>query len=176
MLTHGPHDFLLQSVSFLLLAILHHMMRMTLQASCCCANIQVRSNSAAASPPVQTTDPSASLLTKVSITGNGLQSTAARRSRFSFYVDDNCHDVAEVLLHAWLKLLGLPSGACHLAEALLAKRASGRGLQLPHRIQQEVASMLPMQVAEVSHHVSVPASELNQHSSCLASFMLERLG
>lgn len=106
---------------------------------------------AAASAPAQEGDPCAPLLTKVSITGNGLQSTAARSSRFRLYVDDNCHDVAEVLLHAWLKLLGLPSEACHLGEALLARRRSGQGLQLPQRIRQEVASMVPMQVAEVSH-------------------------
>lgn len=79
--------------------------------------MQVRSHPAASSP-VQTTDPSASLLTKISITGDGLQSTAVRPSRFRFYVDDNCRDVAEVLLHAWLKLQGLPAGVCHLAEAL----------------------------------------------------------
>ena len=87
---------------------------------------------------------------QVSMAGNGLQLTAVRPSRFKFYADDNCCNVAEVLLHAWLKLLGLPSGACHLAEALLSKHCSGKGLQLPQRIQQELASLVPMQVAEVS--------------------------
>ena len=73
-------------------------------------------------------------------------------------MDDNCRDVAEVLLHAWLKLQGLPAGVCHLAEALLAKRCPDKGLQLPHRIKQEVASMAPMQLAEVSHLVTTLAS------------------
>ena len=90
--------------------------------------------------------------------GDGLQSTAVRPSRFRFYVDDNCRDVAEVLLHAWLKLQGLPAGVCHLAEALLAKRCPDKGLQLPHRIKQEVASMAPVQLAEVSHLVTTLAS------------------
>ncbi len=89
---------------------------------------------------------SAPLLTKVSTTATGLQSTAARPTRFRFFVDDSCENVAEVLVHSWLKLLGLPAKVCHLAELLLAK-SSYAGV--PMRMQEELASISPIQIVEV---------------------------
>lgn len=61
-------------------------------------------------------------------------------------MDDSCENVAEVLVHAWLKLLGLPAKVCHLAELLLAKPGCSA---VPRRMQQEIASMAPIQIVEV---------------------------
>lgn len=80
------------------------------------------------------------------MTETGLQPTAVWPSRFKAYVDDSCENVAEVLVHSWLKLLGLPAKVCHLAELLMAKPQCG---VVPQRMQQELATLTPTQILEV---------------------------
>lgn len=67
-----------------------------------------------------------------------------RVAKYNFFVDDSCPNVAEVLLHAWLGLQGLPQHVCYLAEALVM----GNGM-VSERIMSEAVSAPPLDIMQV---------------------------
>lgn len=86
----------------------------------------------------------AHLLNRISIGREYLETTPMRVAKYNFFVDDACPNVAEVLLHTWLRLQGLPQQISCLAEALVM----GNGI-VPERIRLEAMAAAPLSLIQV---------------------------